>query len=247
MLENGKSQYISSLAWYHNGTKLTSNNRISIASNGTSLTILHMIGSDAGKYEVKINSINYDNLINLDFCDRNILPILEYSALYAPVTFLLQEYNLPNYNPEDVISDVILPAHQGTYQSIDISNILVINTNGVLRDADVTSVMHKDGVEISDMGTYNSTVSYDNITTQSVRITYNNTDDVAGHYVHHAYTYYWAIERTYCDAYYYFLGYRFPIFAFYQNIRSYGELLQHIILMSCFYEIYIIYILAASV
>ena len=51
------ARYFNSLVWYHNGTLVTSDDRVDIIDNGTELTISNVVQSDAGKYEVKINSI----------------------------------------------------------------------------------------------------------------------------------------------------------------------------------------------
>ena len=55
---------INSLAWYHNGTKLLAGNKYGITNNTKTLTISDMTGSDAGVYEVKINSISYNSSAN---------------------------------------------------------------------------------------------------------------------------------------------------------------------------------------
>ena len=218
-----RAQNISSLAWYHNGTKLTSDYRVRIANNATSLIISNMRESDAGKYEVKINSVG----LNPEICNRNILPMLEKYALYAPVTFLLQQSHRPTYNPADIIMDYVLPAYQGSvHQSFAVDNTLMFNAAAVL---DVTrnsrNYLYRNGVRVQDKNTYNMTVSYDNVTTQSLRITYNNSDDIAGYYVHQVYSYYVDINREICPGYYYFnYHYYYPIFTLYWNIRSYGKL-----------------------
>ena len=222
---NSLAQYISSLAWYHNGTELTSDDRVIISNNGTSLTISNMAESDAGKYEVRINSTGS----NSAFCDRNILPMLENLAMYAPVTFLLQESNLPKYNPDDVIIDFALPAYQGSAkQSFAIDNTFMINAAAVLDNArNINDYLYKDGERISDRSTYNNTASYDNTTTQSLRITYNNTDDIAGRYVHiaaAAYFYYFSTptcpDHDFIRSHYFL---EIPVFTLYWNIRSYGK------------------------
>ena len=218
------SALISSLAWYHNGTRLTPDDRINITNNGTKLTILSMADSDAGKYEVKINSIQFEDRINSDFCDGNILPMLENMAVYSPVTFLLQDPNMAMCNPEDVISEYILPDLQGTHRSININNVLNINANAVLSVSGISEMLFKDTVSIRDEGTYNSTVSYDNITTLSLRMTYNGADDITGHYIHVAYANYRYLDRMSCDGYYYFVGTFIPIFTFYWNVRTYSKL-----------------------
>ena len=220
------AQYISSLAWYHNGTELTSDDRVIITDNETSLTISNMAQSDSGKYEVRINSIEF----NSAFCDNNILPMLENLALYAPVTFLLQESNLPKYNPEDVILDYALPAYKGSaQQSFAIDNTFMINAAALVYNTrNIYDYLYKDGEHISGRHIYNRTVSYDNITTQSLRITYNNTDDIAGHYVHTAYSDYDYFSISTCPDYHYILYYltcEIPVFTLYWNIRSYGKLI----------------------
>ena len=223
---NSLAQYIISLAWYHNGTQLTSDDRVIITNNGTSLTISNMAESDAGKYEVRINSIGSSSAL----CDRNILPLLENLALSAPVTFLLQECNLLKYNPEDVILDYVLPAYQGSaQQSFAIDNTITINPTALLDDTGyINDYLYKEGVYISDRSTYNSTASYDNITTQSLRITYNNTDDIAGHYVHIAFANIQYLSISTCLEYY-LIRYRYifgiPVFTLYWSIRSYGKLI----------------------
>ena len=225
---NSLAQYISSLAWHHNGTELTSDDRVIITNNGTSLTISNMAESDAGKYEVRINSTGSSS----SFCDRNILPMLENLALYAPVTFLLQESNLPKYNPEDIILDYALPAYQGSaQQSFAIDNTFMINPTALVDDTRyIFDYLYKDGERISDRSTYNSTTSYDNTTTQSLRITYNNTDDIAGHYIHTAVAYYYYdFNTSTCPDYglprNFVFFYRIPVFILYWNIRSYGRLI----------------------
>ena len=220
------AQYISSLAWYHNGTELTSDDRVIVTDNEISLTISNMAQSDAGKYEVRINSIGSNSTL----CDRNLLPMLENLALYAPVTFLLQESNLPKYNPEDVILDYALPAYQGSaQQSFAIDNTFMINAAALVYNTrDIYGYLYKDGEFISDRRIYNGTISYDNITTQSLRIPYNNTDDIAGHYVYTAIAYCYDLNIPTCPDYDYIVYVptcEIPVFTLYWNIRSYGKLI----------------------
>ena len=47
-----------SIPW-RDWTRVTSDDRVHIIDNGTELTISNVVQSDAGKYEVKINSIEY--------------------------------------------------------------------------------------------------------------------------------------------------------------------------------------------
>ena len=222
------AQYINSLAWYHNGTLVTSGGRVHIIDNGTELTTSNVVQSDAGKYEVKINSIKNAGGSSVT-CDMNILPMLEHLALHAPVTFNLHESSILSYNPEDVITDYYIPAYQGTsLQSITIDNVIKINSSSVLmnyfsRDHE----LYKDGIYVYDVNTFNSTVSYGNEIIQSLRISYNNMDDITGHYVYLAYTYSYYINRTTCPQHFNYTDHvywRLPIFVLYWNIKVYGKL-----------------------
>ena len=219
-----RAQYINRLMWYHNGTELTPDDRVAITSTGISLTITNMTESDAGKYEVKINSQGTDPAI----CNRNFMPMLETLALYAPVTFLLQEYNPPIYNPEDIIIDYVLPAYHGSaQQSFVVDNNIVVNAAAVLNLTGTISYgLFLDGIYINEGSTYNSTVSYNGIIKQSLWITYNNTDDIAGHYVHAAEAYIFKNNGVNCPYYYFYLQLSsIPIFSLYWNIRPYGKLI----------------------
>ena len=104
------ARYFNSLVWYHNGTLVTSDDRVDIIDNGTELTISNVVQSDAGKYEVKINSIK-NARGSSETCDMNILPMLEHLALHAPVMFILHESSILSYNPEDVITDYYIPGY----------------------------------------------------------------------------------------------------------------------------------------
>lgn len=52
------SDFIGSLAWYHNGTRIGSGDKYNITSDGITLSISNMTASDAGVYKVKINSVH---------------------------------------------------------------------------------------------------------------------------------------------------------------------------------------------
>ena len=68
-----------------------------------------MVGSNAGKYEVKIESIEYRGSSS-QHCDSIILPLLEtYYAIHTPVTFAVQEHNIPTYDPQPIVSSYSIP------------------------------------------------------------------------------------------------------------------------------------------
>ena len=228
---NDFAQHINSLVWYHNGTRVTSDDRVHIINNGTELTISNVVQSDAGKYEVKINSIENAGGSS-ETCDMTLLPMLEHLAFHAPVTFILHESSILSYNPEeDVITDYYIPAYQGTsLQSVTIDNVIKINSSSVLENNFSKDYgLYKDGIRVYDVNTFNSTVSYSNDIMQSLRISYNNTDDITGHYVYLAYTLSQDIESRTCPQYNNYIRrftYRLPIFVLYWNIKVYGKLKQ---------------------
>ena len=217
---------IHSLVWSHNGTELASDGRHSIGNNGTSLTMSNMVQSDAGKYEVKINSSNLDDEGGI--CDKNILPMLANLAFYAPVTFVLREFSVSTYYPQDVISDYALPAYQGSAsKTLDIDDVFMINVPAVF-DYDYSILyefLYKDGLSIRGMPSFHRTISFGNVTTQSLRISYSNTEDVTGHYYYGADISYTVIDRDICPQYSDYIGGIYPpVFSQHWNIRSYSEL-----------------------
>ena len=78
-----------------------------------------MAENDAGKYEVKINSISSDSdRSNSPECDSLVLPLLEAQAAHAPVTFMVQEQFIPVYDPSSIVS-----THYVTNDTDDIHRI----------------------------------------------------------------------------------------------------------------------------
>ena len=191
-------EIIVSLAWYHNGTEVASDGRISINNNGTSLIISNTVEFDAGMYEVKINSTNLNGGEN---CDKNIIPMLANLAIFTPVIFTLQGSNLSTQNSEDFLLDYHLPAYQeASLKDFYIENILMLNVLAVFgEEIEIFNYLYKDGVNISDIMAFHSNISYGNdVIKQSLRITYNNTDDITGHYSHLAFIKIWNLNSNFC-------------------------------------------------
>ena len=199
------------LAWYHNGTKISSNNRINITNNGTSLIITDTIDSDAGKYEVRIDSMQF-SYENAAQCDKNLLPVLENLALHAPITFLLQQTVLPMYNPEDIFIQYTIPVYQGRYQqSITIYNNLMFNASAVLSYENSNSGTWKDGRYLSS-DEYNRTLTFlDDMVISSIDISYNNSEEIIGEYVHFESFDIRSVNPNICPGY---LSYFYSIFYF---------------------------------
>ena len=208
-------RYISSIAWYHNGTQITPGNKYSITySNSstsltnTSLSIQNMVGSDAGKYEVKIESIEYRE-DSSPHCDSTLLPLLEtYYAIHTPVTFTVQEYCVPTYDPQPIVSNYSIPEclDRGSCSS-DLRSS-GHNAIGILVGR-YQSEWYKNGLRIGDGNMYNSSVIREQgLVLNSLQITYNNTEDVTGNYVGLTRTDILSLRRE-CRAYYYYLDRRF--------------------------------------
>ena len=202
------AHYISSLTWYHNGTEILSNERMNISNDETSLTISDMIGCDVGKYEVKISSIEYYGYSSSGTCDRNVLRMLEQTALHAPVSFYLQQYHIPQYKPEDIIELYFLPMNSlaNSNNTITINHTTDVNTTlifgGYSRYFD--ELFFRNGVSQSP-NTNNVTTEqlYGNEINISHQLRYSGTDEIAGHYVYMESADYYYFTSN-CPAYYYY-------------------------------------------
>ncbi len=218
------TRYVSSLNWYHNGTNISNTDRISITNNGTSLSISNMIDSDAGKYEVKIGSIDYYGYGSSSECDQNLLPALEVLALHAPVTFIVQQHHIPECNPEDTIKVFVLdPIHN----ILTINNSFAINTNRLLYDTPYR-YFYKNGISQSfNTEHFSFTRSYGSEILLSHQIRYNNTEDVAGHYVYTEASYADYHLYSNCRSYYYYIDhniFQFPVFIVFWTLLKNGEM-----------------------
>ncbi len=223
------------MKWYHNGTEITSSTRVSIANNGTSLTISNMIDSDAGKYEVKIGSIGRGSSTA---CDRNFLPILEVVAMTAPVTFIVQQYHIPKYNPEDIIKTITLDIRD---DNLVINNSIKINSSHIYR-GNANSELLKNGVRQSlNNGQYSVIQSYGSETLLSHQIRYNNTEEVAGHYVYYETAWYFYFGNSDCTDYsnfifdYFHFPGRVAIFALYWTLKESGENIMYMYAHVCMF------------
>ena len=103
----------------------------------------------------------------------------------------------------------------------------MINVSAVFHDRMIPyDYLYKDGVDISGMASFHRNVSYGNVITLSLRITYNNTEDVTGRYYYRAYLnfYYLDVCFIYCNIFHTSV---FPVFSLHWNIRSYIDLISH--------------------
>ena len=147
-----------------------------------------MVGSDAGKYEVKIESIEYRGDSSSPHCDSILLPLLEtYYAIHTPVTFTVQEHCIPTYDPQPIVSSYSIPEcldRGGCNMDLRSSGRNISRHISVICWIDIGHSGIKMVQGIGDGNMYNSSVIHEQgLVINSLQITYNNTEDVTGNYV----------------------------------------------------------------
>ena len=209
---NFRAQHIS---WYHNGTQIIAGNKYSITySNSstsltnTSLSVQNMVGSDAGKYEVKIESIEYYGGSSSPNCDSTMLPLLETYAIHTPVTFTVQEHYIPTYDPKTVFSSYYTTeCADGKVCNIDLRSSGHTVSDILLPAGRYQSEWYINGVRTRDVNKYNSGVTNEQgLVINSLQIAYNNTEDISGIYIGLTRTN--ILEgpfRSECPAYHYYI------------------------------------------
>ncbi len=170
------------LAWYHNNTRITSNERINITDGGTTLTIADTVETDAGKYQVRIDSMNFSSGEDPPECHKNLLPLLENLALHAPATFILQQSVTASCNPEDIITQSIIPDYHGHIDYYQINNTINFNASAIMRYPNVYQQLFKNYKKFENVYIYTSSV-YDDKVEILIEIEYNNSEDLLGDYM----------------------------------------------------------------
>lgn len=173
---NYTASHITSLAWYHNGTRIVSGSKYTISDSDTELTVINMEESDAGVYEVRIQSTDtsYTGYSNHPLCESLVLPLVETTAAHAPVTFTVQENTLPKYDPLSVVTTHYITGISGTTELRDIYPADVVS---FLSLQSVGSYWSRNGVTVRRAYDYST-----NEETHSLVLTYNNTEDAVGSY-----------------------------------------------------------------
>ena len=195
-----------------------------------------MSGSDAGKYEVKIESIvYYDNdplspcyhgyLSSTPYCNLLMLPLLEtYYAIHTPVTFTVQEHYIPTYDPQPIVSSYSIPEclYRGGC-NIDLRssghNIIGILLPAGRYQSEDLNITHNSSV-----------INEERFVINSLQIIYNNTEDIIGNYVGLTQSGLYEYLGCECQVYFYYLCFIYPplvydlfTFEFYWKIS--GELI----------------------
>ena len=87
--ETDRNTYLRELTWYHNGVKInpTSNTRLNLSSDNTSLSISSVTDSDAGEYTVQYDGLRlYPHDAG---CERHTLELFRHYPLLAPAVLYL--------------------------------------------------------------------------------------------------------------------------------------------------------------
>ena len=138
---------------------------------------------------MKLSSINYHSYSSSATCDKNVLRMLEQTALHAPVTFYLQQYHIPQYKPEDIMELYFLPVNSEAnsnytitiHYNSDVNATFLLGgypryfnqrffRNGVYKYLNIDNVITEQ--------------SYGNEINISHHLRYNDTDEIVGHYVY---------------------------------------------------------------
>ena len=90
--ETDRNTYLQELTWYHNGVKInpTSNTRLNLTSDNTSLSISSVTDSDSGQY-----SVQYDGLRLYPYdsgCERQTLDLFRHYPLLAQAVLYLSTH-----------------------------------------------------------------------------------------------------------------------------------------------------------
>ena len=197
------AQFINSLAWYHNGTKLFSGDKYRITNNATTLSVSDMAESDAGVYDVKIDSLTYYYYYGTNEdpnCDSSVLPLLESLAAHAPVTFTVQEHYLPEYDPHSIVSAYYITESDVDSYSVDLHVRGLSNVSFSY----VGAYWYRNGNRLNNGDVYNITTTNQD---SSLRVMSNSTADIVGDYVGILTTYSFSFitVRYQCRNYYYYI------------------------------------------
>ena len=212
-----------SLVWYHNGARIVSGSKFTIIDNNTVLTITDMEPSDAGEYTVRISSIDASDqgYSNDPQCEAIVLPSLEFLALHAPVTFTVQQNFLPEYNPLSIAT---------TYSLKENRHRIELSSEPSQSFYPERSYWSRNGIRLIDGAIYNSTVSGQS---NSLMITFNDTDVAAGSYVGISWVDIYELHTScrgyfyYLDDYYYIIS-RIPTSVSYWNVILQCKFLEYI-------------------
>ena len=200
------------LAWYHNGSRIEGNDRIDISNNKTTLTISNTKDSDAGKYQVRIDSLSFGNHSSPE-CDQLLIPFIENFALPSAATFLLQQNVLPNYSLEDITNNYFIPSYSGNDQQTFTINYTEIINSTLLPNYNHIYYTYKDGRYYSSRYVYMHNNFQDKYHF-TYNINYQNSQDIVGYYIRIHYLNYYYNLQPLCTSYFNYLMYTYRYIPF---------------------------------
>ena len=167
--ETDRNTYLRELTWYHNGVKInpTSNTRLNLTSDNTSLTISSVTDSDSGQY-----SVQYDGLRLYPYdsgCERQALDLFRHYPLLAPAVLYLSTdgENKTATTRTPIVSNAPLLTHKQLFNetttsielAVDIDQCTTVDyfkyvtdnwfRNGVLLPSTVETSFHSQQVKLS--------------------------------------------------------------------------------------------------
>ena len=110
------ARYIQNLTWYHNGTRITDFQRITISDDYREMNITNAQSSDAGIYQVRITGLSFYGIENPS-CDAQLLPLLEsHHSAFAPVTIFLKESQQCKFDIAGIVMHVVIKCDRLNYR-----------------------------------------------------------------------------------------------------------------------------------
>ena len=148
-----------------------------------------MAASDAGIYQARISSYNYEHESH-DFigsnspdCDLLVLPLLESISLHSPVSFTVQEGPALVYDPASIISTQYTGDDSVSKMELSRATQLIDNLN---LSPKTSHIWFRNGKYLSNEVMYNSTATtWERL---SLQMASNDTADLGGNYVGILYT-----------------------------------------------------------
>ena len=86
------SDRIKSFGWFYNNTPIcvcSCSSHYFLTNDSKNLTIVNISAADVGTYEARVTSYQIEGGYSNETCDSATIQLLEYQAVFAPVTYTL--------------------------------------------------------------------------------------------------------------------------------------------------------------
>lgn len=118
------------LLWYHNGSLVAPNNRITLNNDNRSLTITNFSMADSGIYKVQLQQLPYS-----EHCQNEILSLFGHYPAFKPVIFCVNmKAGCPEALPFQRVSiHSVYPDLQGTFHNFSIQAEGTVLSSNILK------------------------------------------------------------------------------------------------------------------